>query len=804
MAFTINTNVESLFDQYYLNNTESAQNQALTRLSSGLRINSSGDDAAGLAIANSDRSNVAVLTQGIRNANDGLSALQIADGGLNNISQLLDRARTLATQSASGTFTGDRGVLNSEFQSVLAEINREAQSMGLNTNGTFAKNLNVFVGGGQASGATTATANGSISFDLSKSTVDTQSLGLTSEQAIGGQVLTQDLGNSSATSVSNILANTANTGSEATAGYTQFLISGAGFSGANEIAVNVNLSGVVDTTTLVNAINAGITAAGNGASQYATAFKNANITASINTDSRGKQQLTFNSSAGAFQVEAGDRAANAFLGNYTAGSTGKDLTNTVTSGTATTAGSLTQAAVIRIQGAGLAAPVDIQIASGQTTAQALATISSTVANNTALQAAGVTVSGVTTVGSAGGITFTSKHGEQFSVQATGDNANLLGLGSFSNYSGGTSFDYTSVTGSGAAFTNSAAQTFDISINGGAVQTITATLSAAGSVGDAVNQLNTAFAQNAALTAAGLHASNSAGQVQISSTNGTAFRINANNAATNVFGFGNAGAVAGGGAATLTQADNTDNIHFNAIGEYATKAYNFAAPLNGQDAQTITFSANDAGGAAHTTQVVLQNNSTARNARSLDEAINTINNVLQATNDPNLTDIVAVKDFVSNGVEGIRFVSQGGFNVALSQDGTGGTVGVGLAADQGKSTAAAQLTTTDAQGNTISGGSADISNTSTAAAAVNALANSVTALGRAQAVVGRSENQLNYAVTLANSELTNTQAAESRIRDADLAAESANLTKANILLQAGVAALAQANSTPQQVLQLLKF
>jgi flagellin len=70
-------------------------------------------------------------------------------------------------------------------------------------------------------------------------------------------------------------------------------------------------------------------------------------------------------------------------------------------------------------------------------------------------------------------------------------------------------------------------------------------------------------------------------------------------------------------------------------------------------------------------------------------------------------------------------------------------------------------------------------------------------------VGRGENQLNYAVNLASSQLVNLASAESRIRDSDLAAESANLTKSQLLLQAGIAALAQANSAPQQVLKLLQ-
>ena len=88
-------------------------------------------------------------------------------------------------------------------------------------------------------------------------------------------------------------------------------------------------------------------------------------------------------------------------------------------------------------------------------------------------------------------------------------------------------------------------------------------------------------------------------------------------------------------------------------------------------------------------------------------------------------------------------------------------------------------------------------------AVSALANSVATLGSAQAAVGRGENQFTYAINLAQSELTNEASAESGIRDANLAAEAANLTKAQILLQAGVAALSQANAAPQNILALLK-
>src|ERR1035441_7039824 len=116
MSFSINANITSLQAQANLRASSDFQSKTINRVTSGLRIVDSGDDAAGLAIANSFRSDQAVLNQGIRNANDGLSTLQTIDGGMNNIALLLDRARTLATQSASGTFTGDRTLLNSEFR----------------------------------------------------------------------------------------------------------------------------------------------------------------------------------------------------------------------------------------------------------------------------------------------------------------------------------------------------------------------------------------------------------------------------------------------------------------------------------------------------------------------------------------------------------------------------------------------------------------------------------------------------------------------------------------------------------------
>ena len=143
-SFSVVSNVSASNAQANLNTTNIGLQKALTRLSSGFRINQAGDDAAGLAVANSYRSEQAVLNQGIRNANDGLSTLQIKNGALDNVSTLLDRLSTLATQSASAGFSGSRTTLNNEFQDVVAEIAREVGVAGLGT----AQGFSVFVSSG--------------------------------------------------------------------------------------------------------------------------------------------------------------------------------------------------------------------------------------------------------------------------------------------------------------------------------------------------------------------------------------------------------------------------------------------------------------------------------------------------------------------------------------------------------------------------------------------------------------------------------------------------------------------------------
>ena len=127
MAVYVKTNVSSLNGQRYLNNVQSSLNTTYQRLSSGLRINSAKDDAAGLQIADRLTSQINGLNQGNRNANDGIALAQTIEGALDEITNMLQRSRTLCVQSANGTLgDDDRKAISDEIRSIQEEITRIA------------------------------------------------------------------------------------------------------------------------------------------------------------------------------------------------------------------------------------------------------------------------------------------------------------------------------------------------------------------------------------------------------------------------------------------------------------------------------------------------------------------------------------------------------------------------------------------------------------------------------------------------------------------------------------------------------
>ncbi len=139
MAISILNNIPALAAENELSMTQANLQQTLEQLSSGSRINSGADDAAGLAIADGLEANVTALTQSSLNANEGVGKLQVADGALSQVTSLLNRAVTLATESANGTVSdgSQREALDAEFQSIKAEIDSIGQSTTYNGSPIF-------------------------------------------------------------------------------------------------------------------------------------------------------------------------------------------------------------------------------------------------------------------------------------------------------------------------------------------------------------------------------------------------------------------------------------------------------------------------------------------------------------------------------------------------------------------------------------------------------------------------------------------------------------------------------------------
>src|ERR1017187_7866062 len=620
MGTSISTNINSLNAQESFRQNSDFQAGVIQRLTSGYRISQAGDDPAGLAIANRFRADSAQLTQGVRNLNDGISRLQIVDGGMSNISQILDRLKTLATQSSSDTFSGDRSTLDSEFQTLLTEVDRQAESIGLNSNGQFAQLLPVFVGGVGSDGTGTT-----VSIDLSASVIDSQGLGLGGAKGMQAVAGSADIGPSSPDhTVAQIVADPLNT--SATPNYTDFYFSGPGFSDGNAAKVSVNLQGVTTLDGLAASINAAIQVAASGAAPAALAFQKAGIVASVYNG----QQLAFTSPTTPFQVEAGDVMANALMGNLT-GTTGTALATTVTGVATAPDGNLfvPTNVTIQIDGGSLAAPVDITLSpASTTTAAAIADLASQINGNAQLQAAGISITSAPG-GPAAPLTFTNARGEKFSVEATGDTSNALGLGSFVAGAGG-AVDYTSIQG--AAYDNTVSwgsAHLEFSLNGGpSIALAPIDLAAGDALGlssrsgsDLAQAINAELAANPALQAAGLVATFDGTSLTIASGNNTYFRINPGASdATADIGFGTAGAPF---ASPLTAAPATSNT-VDSSGASAVASLSFTPMSYGNDGQNITISAADLAGAPQTVTIALRNNAQGREGRGIDETIAAIN------------------------------------------------------------------------------------------------------------------------------------------------------------------------------------
>lgn len=344
MALSILNNIASIAAQNQLNVTNKNLNTSLLQLSTGSRINNGADDAAGLAIADGLQANITSLTQSARNANDGVGELQVADGSLAQVTTLLNRAVTLATESATGTVSNSQRVaLDDEYQSIKAEIDRVGSKTNYNGGQVFNTNtLNVFLSDASAAGNSTigvttgalSSAGLNLGGAVAATGTLTQAAGAAAVAATNvltpGAAYTQ--GTPAHTTLTVAVANTIVAGNTVTVGgtvYTFVAAAGNLTGSANQVVIGTGNDTAI--TNLAAAINntpggAGIAFGGVAAANaFATAAvttpgTSGTITVTSNVNGTGGDATTLSSNSGNVV------ATNATLGAGTIGVNGGTVT----------------------------------------------------------------------------------------------------------------------------------------------------------------------------------------------------------------------------------------------------------------------------------------------------------------------------------------------------------------------------------------------------------------------------------------------------------------------------------------------
>jgi len=385
MPQIINTNIASLNAQRNLNSSQAATNQALERLSSGLRINSAKDDAAGLAISTRFQSQINGLNVAIRNVGDGVSLAQTAEGALGAMTDSLQRIRELALQSANGTNSdADRQALNSETQQLIAEITRAGSQTNFN-------GLNLLDGSFASVFQVGANAGETISVQIGKLTADT--LGVSSKSGVSA------LATSSALSGGDLVINGVSIGASRASDDTASTASASASAIAKAAAINrataqTGVTAIVDKTTasgstMTAAVTAGtVVVNGTSISVQTTAdatSSRAAVVSAINAQSSLTGVTAVDSgddSLGVSLVAAdGRNITTSFTGSLTAATTGLTAAGTKTGGFTLVAGS--DVREVTIAGANLA---NAGLAGGTFTA-GVSAVSSTARVADAFQAA---------------------------------------------------------------------------------------------------------------------------------------------------------------------------------------------------------------------------------------------------------------------------------------------------------------------------------------------------------------------------------------------------------------------------------
>jgi flagellin len=785
MAAYINTNISSLNAQRNLNTSQTGLTTALQRLSSGLRINSAKDDAAGLSIAERMTSQINGGNQATRNANDGISLAQTAEGDLAQIGNNLQRMRELAVQSANATNSAsDRVAINNEVQALGAEIDRvasnsqfngvklldgsfTAQNFQVGANATSADSIQVSsigsartsvlggvgtsyaatLAGGATTGALTAGA-----LTLNGYQVGASSLGAAPGQSTASaysvaQAINQLQSQSGVTATAN--SNNV-TGSAATV-FTAIAASSFSINGIN-----------------VGAVAGGTTAAGQGA----------NIAAAINlVATQSGVTASADSTTGALTLTASD---------------GRDV-NIALNGTAsTTALSATAKATFLTQ-TGLATNNVGQVASLAVLASANVVTTGTFTANASAAGGTIAAGNLVVAGaSVGAVTLTTD--TTYAAAVTGTTtaaASAITAGSAAGTTAGTMAAGSLVITAGALAISVGAVTLgtNAKANGDAIAAAINTALTGAAGGAAVNGSAVASATGVITLTTGSAATTKLSVGGIAIDSATA----ATNLATLASQTGFAAAATAVGIGTA-----------QAKGGAQYNAQQFAAAINAALATTTGgTSANGsvavgAGTAVITyTQGIVTGPLVTGMGNIATDATTAIANQTQLSTFSGLS----TAQLGMQAAAGTGVANHG--TVSLSSSSSSGIVFGGSAAELAGFAHAGGITIANVTSAVSSLSSMNVLTASSASAALSAIDGALATVNGSRASLGAYQNRFASVVASLQTTSENLTASRSRIQDTDFAHETAMLTRGQILQQAGTAMLAQANSLPNGVLALLR-
>ncbi|MET4001047.1 flagellin [Marinobacterium sp. MBR-109] len=685
MAMVINSNIMSLNAQNQLTKSSNELNTSMERLTSGKRINSAADDAAGLAIASRMTSQVRGLDQAVRNANDGISLIQTAEGALEESTNILQRMRELSIQSANGTYSeGNRSTLNAEVKQLTAELNRISETTSFNGQKILDGSL------GKTSLQVGSEANETISFQIQAMDAKTLGMGSTSVDMLSAETTLADLTGAADLGYNDVLIN-----GQSIVALGDTAIDGTDADGAQQVidAINNNVSGVSASMMAV----ATATDVGDG---------------------------VFDGTANSLTIDV------------------TKIDGTTTSLEITDTESLKEVVdKINSQGQGLVTANLNDDGEISITAMDASAITFT---------DGAAGTGLGTIANASGqLVLTSDNGEEITVErgSTGTLEQLNALGFRESNKPGV------VEGVGIATPTNAWGVGDVTINGVQISADN-TDSLQGKI-NAINDVSTETGVTASTFAA---ATLDFSAVDVSSLTGGAFNLNGTEITT--------------AAGTLDDVATAINGQTDSTGITA-QVLGTKLVLEG-NVSSITFA--DGGGAVAdalgdgTNVAVLQS--------SLDESTGTAG-------------AAAADGDVVNG--GIQLKSDNGSPISIELGANATAADIGLlesnSAGDGKFGAAVN--------------SIDISTVAGAQKAISIIDNALDTINSTRGDLGAVSNRLDFTINNLSSISENVSAARSRVEDADFAKESANLSRAQVLQQAGTAMLAQANAAPQQVLSLLQ-